>query len=72
MGIMHSLPLLLVHVWGYCIVRFVSLQEKADLRKIVVSTNGTLQHYVVMVYWTRPGVGIKQLSDGKQARNSDS
>ncbi|CAE7779915.1 unnamed protein product [Symbiodinium sp. CCMP2456] len=43
-------------------------EEKAELRKIVVSTNGTLKHYVIMVYWTRPGVGIKLLADGKQVQ----
>ena len=43
------------------------MQEKIDLRKLVVATNGVLNHFVIMVYWTRPGVGIKQLSDGKQA-----
>ncbi|OLP88506.1 hypothetical protein AK812_SmicGene30149 [Symbiodinium microadriaticum] len=45
-----------------------ALDLEEAIRKIVVSTNGTLQHYVVMVYWTRPGVGIKQLSDGKQVQ----
>ena len=43
------------------------VQEKLRLRKIVVQANGLLNHFVIMVYWTRPGVGIKQISDGKQA-----
>ncbi|CAE7658979.1 unnamed protein product [Symbiodinium sp. CCMP2592] len=42
--------------------------EKIELRKLVVATNGILNHFVLMVYWTRPGVGIKQMSDGKQVQ----
>ncbi|CAE7879440.1 unnamed protein product [Symbiodinium sp. KB8] len=43
-------------------------EEKIGLRKLVVSANGSLTHYVIMIYWTRPGVGIKQVSDGKQVQ----
>ncbi|OLP76167.1 hypothetical protein AK812_SmicGene43933, partial [Symbiodinium microadriaticum] len=43
-------------------------EEKLRLRKIVVQANGLLNHFVIMVYWTRPGVGIKQISDGKQVQ----
>ncbi|CAE7296736.1 unnamed protein product [Symbiodinium necroappetens] len=43
-------------------------EEKIGLRKDLLSTNGTLKHYVLMAYWSRPGVGIKQLSDGRQVQ----
>ncbi|CAE7359128.1 unnamed protein product [Symbiodinium sp. CCMP2456] len=45
-----------------------SEEEKIEQRQSVLSTNGTLKHYTLMVYWSRPGLGIKQLSDGKQVQ----
>ena len=43
------------------------LQEKAKNKKRLIQVNGELESYVIMGYWSRPAVGIKQTSDGKQA-----
>ena len=43
-------------------------KDRAELKKLVKDTNGKLEKYSIMPYWSRPAIGIKQ-GDGKQARH---
>ena len=50
-----------------CIRVSAALKEKNRCKALILKTNGTLQNYTLMVYWSRPGVGIKENEGSKQA-----
>ena len=42
-------------------------KERTRCKGLILKTNGTLEKYTLMVYWSRPAVGIKENAEGKQA-----
>ena len=45
----------------------ISPEEKAKNKDFMDNMNENLTKYKLMAYWSRPAVGIRQLSDNKQA-----